>query len=197
MAREVRIAVYFPNRDHPLWQFFVKKDVRKKYFLLYALCVIGTAGLAVLALYVTARRELERVLFSSHLKITDSGEIFQGLLVKTNLISMIFIVVLVMLLSLYVFRRLNIHFQRMEERFIAMGQGDFSLPPQPPSRFNEIASLIELSEQTRQDYRQRFAELDLLLDKLDSSLASEAPAAELRDLGEKLAVQLRRVNLPS
>jgi hypothetical protein len=119
------------------------------------------------------------------------------LLVKTNLISMILIVVLVMLLSLYAFRRHNIHFQRMEERFIAMGHGDFSLPPQPPSRFNEIASLFELSEQTRQDYRQRFAELDLLLDKLDYRLATEAPAAELRDLGEKLAGQLRRVNLPN
>ena len=183
-------------RDHPLWQFFVKKDVRKKFFLLYALCVIGPAGLAVLALYVTARRELERVLFSSHLKITDSGEIFQGLLVKTNLISLVLIVVLVILLSLYVFRRLNIHFQRMEERFDAMGRGDFSLPAQPRSRFNEISSLIELSEQTRQDYRQRFAELDLLLGKLDDRLAAEAPAAELRDVADKLAGQLRRVNLP-
>ena len=188
--------MFFPTRDHPLWQFFVKKDVRKKFFLLYALCVIGPAGLAVLALYVTARRELERVLFSSHLKITDSGEIFQGLMVKTNLISLVLIVVLVMLLSLYVFRRLNIHFQRMEERFDAMGRGDFSLPPQPPSRFNEISSLIELSEQTRQDYRQRFVEMDRLLEKLDYSLASEAPAAELRDVADKLAGQLRRVNLP-
>jgi len=188
--------VFFPNRDHRLWQFFVKKDVRKKFILLYALCVIGPSGLVVLALYVRARAELERILFSTHLRITDSGEIFQGLMVKTNLISLVLIVVLVMLLSLYVFRRLNIHFQRMEERFIAMGRGDFSLAAQPPSRFNEIASLIELSEQTRQDYRQRFAELDLLLDQLDNRLACEAPAAELHNLAEKLAAQLRQINLP-
>jgi hypothetical protein len=188
--------MFFPNRDHPLWQFFVKKDVRKKFFLLYTLCVIGPAGLAVLALYVTARVQLEKFLFSSHLRITDSGEIFQGLMVKTNLISLILIVVLVMLLSLYVFRRLNIHFQRMEERFDAMGRGDFSLPAQPLSRFNEISSLIELSEQTRQDYQQRFAELDLLLEKLENRLASEAPSAELRNVADNLAVELRRVILP-
>lgn len=188
--------MFLLNRDHRLWQFFVKTDVRMKFILLFALCVIGTAGLAVLSLYITARRELEKVLFSSHFRITDSGEIFQGLMVKTNLISLVFIVMLVMLLSLYVFRRLNIHFQRMEERFAAMGRGDFSLPAQPPSRFNEISSLIELSEQTRQDYRQRFAELELLLDQLDIRLASEAPAAELHNLAEKLAVHLRRVNLP-
>jgi hypothetical protein len=187
--------VLFPNRDHRLWQFFVKKDVRKKFILLYALCVIGPAGLAVLALYVTAGRELERILFSTHLKITDSSEIFQGLMIKTNLICLVVIVMLVMLLSLYVFRRLNIHFQRMEERFAAMGRGDFSLPAQPPSRFNEIASLIELSEQTRQDYRQRFTELDFLLDQLDNRLATEEPAAELHGLAEKLAVHLRQVNL--
>lgn len=188
--------MFLPNRDHPLWNFFVKRDVRKKFLLLYALCVLGPAGFAVLALYVSASLELEKILFSSHLKISNSGEIFQGLMVKTNLISSILIVVLVMLLSLYFFRRLNIHFQRMEERFDAMGRGDFSLPAQQLSCFNEISSLIELSEQTRQDYRQRFAELDLLLDKLDKRLAIEASASELRDLADKLAVHLRRVNMP-
>lgn len=179
-----------------LWHFFVKKDVRKRFIILYALCVLGPAGLAVLALYVSAKLALEKYFFSSHLKISDSGEIFGGLLIKTNFISSVLIVMLVMLLSLYVFRRLNTHFQRMEDRFDGMGRGDFSLPAQQLSSFNEISSLITLSEQTRLDYRQRFAELDLLLAKLDDRLASDAPAAELRDLADKLAGHLRRVNLP-
>lgn len=179
-----------------IWDFFVKKDLRKKFILLYVLCVLGPAGLTALSLYLVARLELEKILYSSHLKISDSGEIFSGLMIKTNLISSFLIVLLIILLSLYFFRRLNTNFHQMEERFAAMGQGDFSMPAQQLSSFNEISSLIKLSEQTRQNYRQRFAELDLLLDKLDDSLVAEASAAELRDLGDKLAVHLRRVNLP-
>lgn len=189
--------MFFLSRESPLWQFFVKKDVRKKFILLYALCVVGPAALAALSLYVTARLELEKFLFSSHLKITNSGEIFGGLMLNINLISLVLIVVLIVLLSLYVFRRLNTHFYQMEDRFNGMGRGDFSLPAQQLSCFNEISSLITLSEQTRQDYRQRFAELDLLLDKLDDRLAAAAPAEELGDLAEKLATHLRRVSLPA
>jgi methyl-accepting chemotaxis protein len=188
--------MFFRAKVTRIWHFFVKKDVRKKFILLYVLCVLGPAGLAVLSLYLVARLELEKILYSSHLKISDSGEIFSGLMIKTNLISSFFIVVLIILLSLYFFRRLNTNFHRMEERFAAMGQGDFSLPAQQLSSFNEISSLIELSEQTRQNYRQRFAELDQLLGKLGDGLAAEASAVELRDLGDKLAVHLRRVNLP-
>lgn len=188
--------MFYLYEENRLWQFFIKKDVRKRFLLLYTLCVLGPAGLAVLALYLTARLELEKILFSSHLKISDSGEIFGGLMVKTNLISLVIIVVLVMLLSLYFFRRLNIHFQRIRDRFEGMARGDFSLPAQQLSCFNEISSLIALSEQTRQDYRQRFAELDLLLDKLDDRLASGASTVELRELAEKLAGQLRQVTLP-
>lgn len=186
----------FWNRDPRRRQFFIKKEFQGKFILLYALCVLGPAGLAVLALYVNARLELEKLLFSSHLRITHTGEIFQGLLLRTNLISSALIVVLVMLLSLYIFQRLNLHFYRMQERFDAMGRGDFSHRPQLPSRFNEISTLIELAEQTRQDYHQRFREAEQLLERLDAALASGAPIAELRELAKQLDVQLRRVTLP-
>lgn len=177
-------------------QFFIKKEFQGIFILLYSICVIGPAGLAVGGLYVKAQLKLEKLLFSSHLKITNTGEIFRDLLLTTNIISSALIVVLVTLLSLYIFRRLNKHFYRMEERFEAMGRGDFSLQPQQPSRFNEISTLIDLAEQTRQDYRERFREVDLLLENLDKNLTADTTAAELRKFSEKLAMQLSRVNLP-
>ena len=184
------------NRDSRRRQFFIKKEFQGKFILLFALCVIGPVGLAVTALYVQARTELERYLFSTHLKITNTGEIFSGLLIKTNLISSAFMIMLVMLLSLYIFHRLNKHFFRMEARFDAMGQGDFSPLPQPPSRFNEVSTLINLSEQTRQNYRERFREMEALLSKLEESLTAGAVTVELRQLSKELAVHLQRVSLP-
>jgi len=186
----------FLNRDRRRRQFFIKKEFQGKFILLFALCVIGPVSLAVTALYVQARTELERYFFSSHLKITNTGEIFSGLLIKTNLISSALMVVLVMLLTLYIFHRLNTHFFRMEARFDAIGRGDFSLLPQPPSRFNEVSTLINLSEQTRQNYRERFRQIEVLLSKLEDSLTAGAGTAELRQISKELAVHLQRVSLP-
>lgn len=188
--------MYLLNKEHPFCNFFMIKDVQKKYFALYALSVIGPASLAVLALYLQARWELENILFSSHIKITDSGEIFRNILIKTNFVTFAVIVTLVVLLTLYLLGRLNTHFHRMEERFVAMGQGDFSLPPQALSGFNEISSLIQVSEQMRETYRNHFLELDDLLEKIDNGLASDAPAQDLHILANKLTDTLRKVRLP-
>lgn len=184
------------KRDSRRRQFFIKKEFQGKFILLFALCVIVPAALSVTALYVQARMALEKYLFSSHLKITHTGEIFSGLLIKTNLIGAALMIVLVILLSLSLFRRLNTHFFRMEARFDAMGRGDFSPLPQLPSRFNEVSTLINLSEQTRQNYHERFREIEELLNKLEESLTAGAATTELRELSKKLAVHLSWVSLP-
>lgn len=186
----------FLNKEISLSQFFVKRDARNTFIALYFLSVVVPAGLAVLALYMDARLVLEKHLFSSHIKISNTGEIFRTLMIRANVVSVFIIVVLIMILSLYVFRRLNSHFHRMEERFDAIGRGDFSLPAQQLSRFNEISTLINLSEQIRQDYRQRFTNLDGLLEKLDKMLTDGAPEAELRRVADELTVQLRHIHLP-
>lgn len=186
----------FGRRDNRRRLFFIKKEFQGKFILLYALCIILPAALAVLALHKQAQVELERHLFSSHLKISDTGEIFQWLLIKTNLLSSSLLIVIVMLFSLYIFHRLNTHFFRMEALFDAMGRGDFSLKPQLTSRFNEISTFIELAEATRQDYRQRFWELSELLDQLDKRLAAGATTDELHEFSKKLSAHLSRVTLP-
>jgi hypothetical protein len=190
------MTMLFWQGDRRRRQFFIKKEFQGKFILLFALCIIGPVGLAVTALYIQARLELEKYLFTTHLKITNTGEIFSGLLIKTNLVSSALMIILVMFLSLYIFHRLNIHFFRMEARFDAMGQGDFSPLPQPQSRFNEISTLINLSEQTRQNYRERFGEIESLLYKLEDSLTVGAATTELRQLSEELAGHLQRVKLP-
>lgn len=184
------------KRDPRRRQFFIKKEFQGKFILLFALCVIGPAGLSVAVLYRQARQELEKYLFASHLKITHTGEIFSELLIKINLISATLTIVLVILLSLYIFRRLNTHFLRMETRFDAMGRGDFSLLPQPPSRFNEVSTLINLAEQTRQNYRERYQNIEVLLSKLEKSLKNNAAVTELSEHSKALAECLQRVNLP-
>lgn len=186
----------FWNRDSRRRQFFIRKEFQGKFILLYALCAIGPAGLAVTVLYAQSRMALEKYLFSSHLKITHTGEIFSSLLIRTNLISSALVVVLVMLLSLYIFRRLNTHFSRMEARFDAMGRGDFSPLPPLPSRFKEVSNLINLSEQTRQNYCERFRDIEALLKKLEESLTAGTATAELRQLSKELGKHLQRVSLP-
>lgn len=189
--------MFLVDKENRLIPFFLKKNVQIKYLLIYTICILGPGVFSALALYLQAKWELEKILFSSHIKIADSGEIFRGLMVRTNLVTFIIIVILVIMLSLYVFNRFNKHFHRMEERFSAMERGDFSLPPQQQSRFNEISALIDLSEETRQKYRQRFIDLDRLLENIDDALVSGAPAAELRSLTDRLSAHLRQIKLPN
>lgn len=184
------------KKDPRRRQFFIKKEFQGKFILLFALCVIGPAGLSVAVLYRQARQQLEKYLFSSHLKITHTGEIFSELLIKINLISATLIIVLVILLSLYIFHRLNMHFSRMETRFDAMGRGDFSPLPQPTSRFNEVSNLINLAEQTRQNYRERYQNIEALLSKLEESLKNNAGVTVLSEHSKALAEHLQRVTLP-
>ena len=184
------------KRDPRRRQFFIKKEFQGKFILLFALCVIGPASLSVAVLYWQARQQLEKYLFSSHLKITHTGEIFSELMIKINLINATLIIVLVIFLSLYIFHRLNMHFLRMESRFDAMGQGDFSPLPQPQSRFNEVSNLINLGEQTRQNYRERYQNMEALLSRLEESLKNNASGTELSEHAKGLAEQLQGVSLP-
>lgn len=186
----------FWKRDPRRKQFFIKKEFQGKFILFFALSVVVPASLSVAVLYSQARLELEKHFFSSHLKITNTGEIFRDLLIRINLFSAALIIILVILLSLYIFHRLNIHFQRMEMRFEAMGQGDFSPSPQPPSRFNEISTLINLAEHTRENYRQRFQKIDDLLLCLEESLQGEGEIADLDEHSQALAEHLKWAKLP-
>lgn len=177
-------------------QFFIKKEFQGKFVLLYATAVFALATGAALFFWRSARQAIDQQLYSSHIKVARSGDLIRGLLFEVNLVCAAAVILLVTGLSLYIFYRLNQHFSALEERFSAMGRGDFSLPRQDGSRFNEISALIELAETVRDDYRQRYADIAQTLDEIEGALAEPHPLAGLRQAQVRLDAALAQVNLP-
>lgn len=181
---------------HRRRQFFIKKEFQGKFILLYAFLIISLAILTSYGLFLSIQKTLESQLYSSHLKIERSGDLLQGILLKTNVAAIFAIIVLVVVLSLYIFRRLNTHFFLMEQRIDAMSRGDFTLDMQAPSRFNEISRLISLIEQTQHDYRQRFDAIAATLDDIDEALNNGADPEQLQAGRARLSKLLQEVALP-
>lgn len=183
------------TRPYRRRQFFIKKEFQGKFVLFYAVSVVSLAGIATLVFARYAGLTIDRHIYSSHIKIARSGELIRGILFEANLACATAVILLVIGLSLYIFHRLNCHFWAMEERFTAMARGDFSLPRQPGSRFNEISELIDLSEEVRTDYRQRYIEIGEVLGEIEEALACPDPAAGLRDARTRLDALLAQVRL--
>lgn len=181
---------------HRRRQFFIKKEFQGKFILLYAFLIISLAILTSYGLFLSLRKTLESQLYSSHLKVERSGDLLQGILLKTNVAAVFAIVVLVVILSLYIFKRLNTHFFHMEQRIDAMSQGDFTMSAQPSSRFNEISRLISLLEQTQHDYRQRFDAIAETLNEIEEALQTGADPEQLQAVRARLGKLLQEVALP-
>lgn len=181
---------------HRRRQFFIKKEFQGKFILLYALLIISLAVLTSYGLLLSIQEALECQLYSSHLKVERSGDLLQGILLRTNIAVILAMVVLVVILSLYIFSRLNTHFFRMEQRIDAMSRGDFTSAAQPPSRFNEISRLISLVEQTQHDYRQRFEDIAGALEEIEEALAAGGDREQLQAGRAKLDKLLQEVVLP-
>lgn len=179
-------------------QFFIKKEFQGKFILLYAGAIIFPAGVVTALLYHYVKAELERHLYSSHLKIGHTGEILSSHLLAVNVMAIFAIVILVMAVSLIVFSRLNRHFLRLENALHAMSRGDFNPRLLPPSRIQEITLLINMTEKTREDYGSRFAALAAVLDELERACLAQAPIErqKLRECADKLGVVLSGIELP-
>lgn len=177
-------------------QFFIKREFQSKFILLYAGAIVFLAGLVTVLLYRNVRTELERHLYSSHLKIGSTGEILSGHLLTVNILALCAIVSVVMAVSLVIFSRLNRHFSRLGSAIDAFGRGDFAPRPLPPSHIQEITLLMNLTERTREDYRSRFEALTVALDELERACQCPVEPQRLQACAEKLRAVLRQVDCP-
>lgn len=177
-------------------QFFVKKEFQGKFILLYALTITALSGIVAFRFYRGAQEALSRHFYRSHLRIERSGEALSSLLVETNIFAVIGIFMLVIILSFIIFRRLNVHFFRIEQRLDAMADGDFTVEPQPASHFSGISQVIGLVQTLQKDYGERLHTLALALNEIDGCCRGHVDMERLRDGNENLRHLLKEIALP-
>lgn len=177
-------------------QFFVKKEFQGKFILIYALTIIALSGVVALRFHRGAKETLAGYLYRSHIQIERSGEALSGLLLETNVFAACAIFLLVIVLSFIVFRRLNVHFSRIERRLDAMAGGDFACAHQPASHFSGIAQIIDQVQALQAEYGGRLRDLDLALDEIEAGCRGCGDLERLRKGNERLRQLVENVCLP-
>lgn len=173
-------------------KFFIKKQFQGRFILLYSLAVSGLVGLGSFFLFLQIRAAVEQHLYSTHIKIERVGDFLVNLLFRINFTIIFFIVAVILILSLIIFRRINNNFASMEKTIQAMAEGDFTKPFSCDGCFMEAGDLTPLLEQTRINNLARFELLDEALHDLEQG----ADPKLLQSGKEKLATLLETISLP-
>ncbi len=177
-------------------KFFIKKEFQGKFIALYSVGVVLLAGVTTLVLNSWLHKVIDTQLYSSHMKVQRTGELFLTPLIQTNLYAMLAVSLLILIFSIVVFKRLNNHFSRMDQAFNAMAEGDYSSYDPPASHFEEINELIDMVRLTQDEYGQRYSELAALVEEIESTIAAGCSPKELRSLHQQLEAAITRIQLP-
>lgn len=177
-------------------KFFIKKEFQGKFIALYTLGVIVLSGVTTLILNRWLHTVVDEELYSSHMKVQRTGELFLGPLIQTNLYAILAVSVLILVFSVVVFKRLNNHFLRMDEAFIAMAEGDYQSYDPPVSRFEEINTMVELVRKAQDDYGDLTGGLKSITTDIRAALDAGASSAKIKELHERLSMALEQVQLP-
>ncbi len=178
-------------------KFFIKKEFQGKFIAFYTISIVVLSGLTTLALNSWLHQVVDDQLYSSHMKIHRTGELFLEPLIKTNLYALATLALLVLFCSIIIFKRLNRHFLRMDLAFHAMAEGDYESYTPPESHFDEINDMVELVKKAQYEYRGLTQELRDLTGEIDQCVKEGCSAGQIRSLHDRLQDAIHRVQLPA
>lgn len=177
-------------------KFFIKKEFQGKFIAFYTLGIVLLAGLTTLTLNARLHQEIDTQIYTSHVKVQRTGEIFLQPLLEINLYAILAIAILVLLSSMVVFKRLNKHFSQMNKGFIAMAAGDYQSYAPAASHFEEINAFIHMVEKAQQRYGEQHSELAAIGAELKGELDRGAETEPLRLLHQRLKTLSQKTILP-
>lgn len=177
-------------------QFFIKKRFQQKFILLYALSVSGVVGLATYFLYLQIDAAVEKHLFTTHIKINQVGDFLVDLLFRANFYTVLAVFIVVLIVSLMIFRGINRNFSRMEKTLSAMSLGNYATPYIAGRSFTEIGNLASLLEQARVANQSRSEKIKAALDNLERGSVPPGDPVLLKAGKDQLDKLLTKVSLP-
>jgi methyl-accepting chemotaxis protein len=177
-------------------KFFIKKEFQGKFIAIYAIGVFILSGATTLILNSWLHKIVDEQLYSSHMKVQRTGELFLAPLIQTNLYAMLAVSLLILIFSVVVFKRLNNHFLRMDRAFKAMAEGDYQSYDPPGSRFEEINAMVDLVRSAQDDYSSLTNDLAKVTKEIDAAVKAGCSAEKMKQLHERLALMVNQVQLP-
>ena len=176
-------------------KFLIKKQFQGRFILLYSFAISVIVGVGTYFLFLQIQAAVEQHLYSTHIKIERVGDFLVNLLFNTNFTIIFFVVVTILLLSLFIFRRINHNFSKMEGTIQAMAEGDFSKPFSCDRCFLEAGDLTSVLEQTRINNLARFEQLNEALNELEQGALESVDQKLLESGKDKLKKLLDNISL--
>lgn len=154
-------------------QYFIQKKFQGKFILLYTLSVAMIVGMASWILYRQINLAVEKHLYRTHIRIEKVGDFLFDLLFAANFYTILTLMVIVLILSLFIFIRINRTFSGLEDRLSRMAECDFSENHEPQFKLVEIGQLNELIETLRITNRKRVGEINQALIMIEQALEAQ------------------------
>jgi len=176
-------------------RYFVHKSFQGKFIFLYSLAVCSVVAIATWSLYLQIEAAVEAHLYRTHIKITRVGDFLVDLMFTANFYTILAVVLVVLSVSLLVFKGINRTFNRIDDSIETMAGGDFSQPYKQGYGFTEVGSLHVLLEQARTINENRFSQLDAALTELELGLSGEGDSERLKKGKAQLDLILNEISL--
>ena len=177
-------------------KFFIKKEFQGKFIALYTFGVILLAGATTLVLNGWLHNIVDEQIYSSHMKVQRTGELFLTPLIQTNLYAIIAVGILVLAFSLVVFKRLNLHFARVDATFNRMAAGDYGEYTPVYSLSEELNTLLDMVGNAQEQYEGELTELRQICAEAEQLIAAGVTPEGAAALHERLAAAVRKIQLP-
>ena len=177
-------------------KYFIKKEFQGKFIALYTLGIVALAGGTTLVLNAWLHRIVDEQIYSSHMRVQRTGELFLSPLIQTNFYAILAVGLLVLIFSLVVFKRLNRHFSHLDRAFHQMAAGDYGDYEPIYSLSEELNTLIDMVGEAQERYQGRLDELQKIRAEVDKLIETGCPTEEVAALHARLSAAIKQIQLP-
>jgi methyl-accepting chemotaxis protein len=177
-------------------KYIVDKAFQWKFVLGFIVVSLIGNGVSTSLFILFARKKLEELQWSIHVTAQTTGEIIQPLFFKFNLMNFAFVLVLLLIISVWMLRKMNGPLYRITKDLKSIEEGDlsFSITLRRKDEFKYVAEALNGMLSTFRDkfteFKNRYKDISKNLLELDISHANganiEQMTRELIRVSEKL-----------
>lgn len=166
-------------------QFLIQKRFQKQFMVSYLIAVLLIVSTLIAALYLRIESAVENHLYRTHIHIEKVGDFLIDLLFQANFYAISAIVLVVIVLSLTLFHKINSKFDRLGEAVETMGRGETFTFTGGDRSWSEVGNLSALLSDIQKVNDERFLALNNALDILEAGCTGSADNIQQLEKGKE------------
>jgi len=180
--------------------YFIKKDFQSKFILRFVLITTVWSVVTVSLFAAIARKQLEAILYSSHINVQTPQELLAPVALSVHIISLLLFAVMLLFTIRTLWIKLSVPLFSIKKDIARVASGDLTsaIFLRPGEEFQDLAAELD---GMREDMRKKFAYLKVQHEELSDAVAGLSRAvfkgsaaagevARFRETAEKMREKL-------